>query len=92
MTSDKIKKIDEQLARLKAQKQAILHQQKIKERKDRTHRLIQIGAIIEKYLGITTIEEAEALGKILTADEDQFVKLKFKLLKKDKTSVTNNEI
>jgi hypothetical protein len=42
---------------LKAQKQAILAREKEKERKARTRRLIQIGAIIEN-MGIDNIELA----------------------------------
>ena len=76
MNEDKLKKIDEKMAQLKAQKQALLNIEKKKERKERTHRLIQIGAIIEKYFDISTIEEAEALGEIATADQQKTENLK----------------
>jgi hypothetical protein len=40
-------------------------------REDRTRRLIQIGAMMEKYLGIKTIEQAKAFGQIACADPIQ---------------------
>lgn len=54
----KVDKLEEKINQLKAQKQAILAREKEKERKDRTRRLIQIGAIIET-MGIDTIELAD---------------------------------
>ena len=47
---NKLRKIDEKMAQLKAQKQAIINREKAKERKNRTRRLIQNGALAEKYL------------------------------------------
>lgn len=44
-----MQKIDEKMAQLKAQRQAIVAREKQKERKERTRRLIQIGALSEKY-------------------------------------------
>lgn len=55
---EKIDKIEEKINQLKAQKQAILAREKEKERKARTRRLIQIGAIIEN-MGIDNIELAD---------------------------------
>lgn len=54
---EKIDKIEEKINQLKAQKQALLAREKEKERKDRTRRLIQIGAIIES-MGIDDIKLA----------------------------------
>ena len=48
--SERIKKIDEKMSQLKAQRQAILNREKEKERKQRTRRLIQNGALAEQYL------------------------------------------
>ena len=48
--ADRLKKIDEKMAQLKAQKQAIVNREKEKERKTRTRRLIENGALAEKYL------------------------------------------
>ena len=54
----KVDKLEEKINQLKAQKQAILSREKEKERKDRTRRLIQVGAIIEN-MGIDNIELAD---------------------------------
>ena len=54
---EKIDKIEQKINQLKAQKQAILAREKEKERKARTRRLIQIGAIIEN-MGIDNVELA----------------------------------
>lgn len=54
---ESIDKLDEKIKQLKARKQAILAREKEKERKARTRRLIQIGAIIES-MGINDIELA----------------------------------
>ena len=55
---EKIDNIEQKINQLKAQKQAILAREKEKERKARTRRLIQIGAIIEN-MGIDNIELAD---------------------------------
>lgn len=57
---EKIDKLDEKINQLKAQKQAILAREKEKERKTRTRRLIQIGAIIDS-MGINSVELADIL-------------------------------
>lgn len=57
-TISKIDKLDEKIKQLKAQKQAIIAREKEKERKARTRRLIQIGAIIDS-IGIDTVELAD---------------------------------
>ena len=54
---EKLDKIEEKINQLKAQKQALLAKEKEKERKARTRRLIQIGAIIES-MGIDDVELA----------------------------------
>lgn len=56
---ERIKKIDDKMAQLKTQKQALLAREKEKARKERTRRLIQIGALAEKYLDCEGIEPAE---------------------------------
>lgn len=47
---EKLKKIDEKMAQLKAQRQAIVSREKTKAEKARTRRLIQNGALTEQYL------------------------------------------
>lgn len=66
MTNDeRLKSIDEKIAQLKAQKQAITNREKEKQRKARTRRLIQLGALAEKYLNCegVTPENFEAILK-----------------------------
>lgn len=72
MANEKLDKIEKKIAQLKAQKQAIVAREKEKERKARTRRLIQIGALAEKYLDIHTPEEMEAWLKkhMASADHD----------------------
>lgn len=55
--NSKISKIDEQIKKLQAQKNTLLVREKEKERKARTRRLIQIGAIMDN-MGIDTEEKA----------------------------------
>lgn len=59
MANERIEKIEQKIKQLKAQKQAIVQREKEKERKARTRRLIQIGALAEKYLDIHTPEDME---------------------------------
>jgi len=47
------------MAQLKAQKQAILAREKQIDRKKRNHRLIQFGALSEKYFDCKDIEPQE---------------------------------
>lgn len=53
----KLLDIEEKIKQLKAQKQAIINKEKEKERKARTKRLIEIGAIIDS-MGINTVDLA----------------------------------
>ncbi len=57
--------IDKQIEQLKNLKKQNAEREKAQERKDRTHRLIQIGAEFEKYFKTSTIEQAEELIKKL---------------------------
>ena len=54
---DKIAEIkakrDEEIKKVKLQQQAALNREKVKERKARTRRLIQFGALVEKYYGVS---------------------------------------
>ena len=54
-----VRKLEEKMEQLKARKQQIESRLKEKERKERTHRLIQIGAIFEKYFDIADVDQAE---------------------------------
>lgn len=53
----KLLDIEEKIKQLKAQKQAIINKEKEKERKARTKRLIEIGAIIDS-IGINSVDLA----------------------------------
>ncbi len=64
----KIDKLELKINQLKAQKQAILAREKEKERKARTRRLIQIGAIIEN-MGIDNIELADKFKSYFDENE-----------------------
>lgn len=55
-----IEGLNKRMDQIKAQRQAILNQHNIKDRKERTRRLIQMGAIIEKYSDTHTPEELKA--------------------------------
>jgi hypothetical protein len=70
MSRPKLEEIDKKIQQLQAQKQAILNREKQKERKDRTRRLIEIGAIIEKGLNINSKYMALALVDYLKKYED----------------------
>lgn len=56
--------IEKRIAQLQAQKKAIIAKNKQKERKERNHRLIQVGALVEKYSGeITNLDSFETYLK-----------------------------
>lgn len=55
--ANKISKLDEKIKQLQAQKNTLLAHEKEKERKARTRRLIQIGAIMDN-MGIDSLEKA----------------------------------
>lgn len=82
LSSQKLSKIDEQIQKLKAQKQAILQREQKEERKKRTRRLIQVGAIFEKYLEIDSLEYAEAWAQTLTNNAEFYERLKAQAQKK----------
>jgi len=65
--TEQMAKLGEKIENLKKQKQAIANREKEKERKQRTRRLIENGAIAEKYLQRenSTPQEFEILLKSL---------------------------
>ncbi len=62
---EKIQELDTKIHQLEARKEQIENRSKEKERKKRTRRLIQVGAIFEKYFEIEDVEEAEKMAIIL---------------------------
>ena len=65
---EKISKLDEKIKQLQAQKNSLIAREKEKERKARTRRLIQIGAIFDS-IGIDTIEKANAFKSEFNNDD-----------------------
>ena len=47
----RLQKIQEKIAQMKKQEQTIINREKERQRKARTRRLVQNGALAEKYLG-----------------------------------------
>ena len=64
----KLLDIEEKIKQLKAQKQAIMNKEKEKERKARTKKLIEIGAIINS-MGINSVELANEFKNHFTSNE-----------------------
>jgi len=54
--AQRLAKIDEKLEQMKAQKQDIISKNRKRQRQERTRRLIQIGALTEKYFDMEDIE------------------------------------
>jgi hypothetical protein len=67
--AERMQELDKRIEQLKARKEKLEMQMNEKERKVRTRRLIQIGAIIEKYWGNVSPEEVEIVMKA-TRKED----------------------
>ena len=78
---ERLKELDEQMEKIKARKQKIESQLRTKERKERTRRLIQLGAIFESYFG-KGLDEEEA-EKIAFAVKDHVRNNKVKIAKID---------
>ncbi len=64
----KLLDIEEKIKQLKAQKQSIINKEKEKERKARTRRLIEIGAIIDN-MGINSVDLANEFKNHFTNNE-----------------------
>lgn len=54
---ERLAELDQRMEQLKAKKQRLQSQVSQKERKARTRRLIQIGAIFEQYFGVQINEQ-----------------------------------
>lgn len=59
---EKLQELEQKIEQLKAQKQQAEARLKEKNRKERTRRLIQIGAIFEKYFELENTEDAEQVA------------------------------
>ncbi len=64
--------IDEQIAMLKEKKKELLRRDRAKARKERTHRLVTCGAIIENAFGMEIVPDVLAmyLGAYIRKDEN----------------------
>jgi len=60
-----IEKTENRLIRAKQEEKILQHQLKTLNRKERTHRLCTIGAMLESYLPQSEILTDEQIGKIL---------------------------
>lgn len=63
---ERLVELEQKMQQLKAQKQQIEARVKQKERKERTRRLVQIGAIFEKWCELQSVEEAEVIAKAIS--------------------------
>lgn len=68
---EQIARLSEKIEKLKRQKEAIENREKEKERKIRTRRLIQNGALAEKYFdcdGVSQVAFEDFLKKLVSLD------------------------
>lgn len=59
---ERLQELEEKIEQMKARKQQVQSRLREKERKARTRRLIQVGAIFEKYFDIVGEEQAEKVA------------------------------
>lgn len=59
---ERLQELERKLEQIKAKKQQVESRMKEKERKERTRRLIQVGAIFEKYFDIIDVDQAEKIA------------------------------
>lgn len=55
-SEEKIRELEAKIEQMKAQKKALIAREKKAERAARTHRLIQLGALSEKYFNCADIQ------------------------------------
>jgi len=59
---ERLKELEKKIEQIKVKKQQVESRMKEKERKERTRRLIQVGAIFEKYFDIADVDQAEKIA------------------------------
>ncbi len=59
---ERLRELEEKMEQIKARKQQVASRIQQKERKERTRRLIQVGAIFEKYFDIVGEDQAEKVA------------------------------
>lgn len=77
---ERLRELEEKMEQIKARKQQVASRIQQKERKERTRRLIQVGAIFEKYFDVIGENQAE---KVAYGMRDVVAKNKEKLLNID---------
>lgn len=60
--AERLQELEEKMEQIKARKQQVASRIQAKERKERTRRLIQVGAIFEKYFDIVGEDQAEKVA------------------------------
>ncbi|MBT2757929.1 hypothetical protein J7E71_18815 [Mesobacillus foraminis] len=85
MMVEDIQRIEDRIKVLEQKKRALEHKISSEDRKDRTRRLIQKGALLEKYLGLedASVEDTEKWLKVLAdfkKKNAEYVKREFDLL------------
>jgi hypothetical protein len=60
-----LKELEKKIEQIKVKKQQVESRMKEKQRKERTRRLIQVGAIFEKYFEIADVDQAEKIAFVL---------------------------
>lgn len=73
---ERLQKLQEKMDKLKVEKQKLESRVKEKERKERTRRLIKIGALIEKHFDVRGEEEAI---KLIASFQEPVMKNKEKI-------------
>lgn len=83
---EKIQELDTKINQLVMRKQRLENRMKEQERKKRTRRLIQVGAIFEKYFDIEGEENAEkialAYSDLIRKSKDDILKLSLEDIQK----------
>ena len=76
---ERLRELEEKMEQIKARKQQVESRLKEKERKERTRRLIQVGAIFEKYFDIVGVDQAEKIAfgmkKIVEKNKEQLLNI-----------------
>lgn len=76
---ERLQELEEKMEQIKKKKQQLANRLQVKERKERTRRLIEVGAIFEKYFEIEDQEEAEkiaiSLKNYVETNKDKFLSL-----------------
>lgn len=90
---ERLEELELKMKQLQAQKQSLVKREQEKERKDRTRRLIENGALAEKYLNcekISSKEFEELLKKLVSFEPVKVLISKEKNVENSVTSNTSN--